>query len=258
MVRVSGKPAKGGSKRNTGAGAVEESHQHEANGEWRPLHEQAYFRIRELLMSGRYAPGVRISLQALSNAAGFTKAPIRDATRRLIAEGALEMRSPRYLQVPIINTANLFELREIRKALEGVAVESAVRKGTNAQREQLEAITAEIETARQADDVIADMEKVRQFHATIYQIAEMPRLQRMLDTIWTITGPYMFLLYPTYVRRGFGTARRKDIIAAFRTADPEGARTALQADIGNAFDYLISLGDRYGRVAPGAPARSGR
>lgn len=217
---------------------------------WQPLHDRAYYRVRELLMSGRYAPGVRISLQELSQDTGFTRAPIRDATRRLIAEGALEMRSPRYLQVPVINTANLLELSEIRKALEGIAVESAVRKSTARQRDELRSIAGEITRARERGDTLGDMQKVRQFHAMIYHIAELPRVERILDSIWTITGPYMFLLYPAYVRQGIGAARRRDILAAFEAGDPEAAKIALQADIGNAFDYLISLGDRHGRVEP--------
>lgn len=218
-------------------------------GPWRPLHESAYERIREALMSGRFPAGERISLRELTQFVGGTRAPVREAIRRLIAEGALEMRSTRFLRIPQLNAANLLELRDLRVALEGLAVESAVRRATARQVAALRALNAGIIAARKRGDVQADMRQVREFHEAIYLIAEMPRVARLLDSLWTITGPYMTLLWPSHVAQGFGVAQRQKIIQAFEARDPTAARAALQSDIASAFAHLVSLADRHGRVS---------
>ena len=97
------------------------------------------------------------------------------------------------------------------------------------------------------------MKQVREFHEAIYLIAEMPRVARLLDTLWTITGPYMTLLWPAHVAQGVGAAQRKKIIQAFEARDPTAERTALQFDIADAFAYLVSLADRHGRVSFKSP-----
>jgi GntR family colanic acid and biofilm gene transcriptional regulator len=218
-------------------------------GAWRPLHEVTYERIRDALMSGRFPAGQRISLRELTQFVGGTRAPVREAIRRLIAEGALEMRSPRFLRIPELNATNLLELRDLRVALEGLAVESAVRRATAEQAAGLRKLNAGIGAARKRGDVEADMRQVREFHEMIYLIAEMPRVARMLDALWTLTGPYMTLLWPDQVAQGFGATQRLKIIQAFDARDPTAARAALQSDIASAFAYLVSLADRHGRVS---------
>ena len=60
--------------------------------ERRTLGDAAYLHLRELLMSGRVAPGERLSLRSLAGALGVSMMPVREAVTRLVADHALEVR----------------------------------------------------------------------------------------------------------------------------------------------------------------------
>jgi hypothetical protein len=51
-----------------------------------------------------------------------------ETIRRLVAEGAFEMRPNRSVRVPLMTRAKVLELRDIRMALEGLAAKQAAKR----------------------------------------------------------------------------------------------------------------------------------
>ncbi len=89
------------------------------------LGEQVYRELRDMLISGRLAPGERTTLRGLSAALGTSQMPVRDALRQLLVDQAIELLPNRVFRVPIMTRTRFVELREIRLRLEGLAVERA-------------------------------------------------------------------------------------------------------------------------------------
>ena len=58
-------------------------------------HEQAYSIIRERIFNGTYVPGYRLVIDGLARELGISPVPIREAIRRLEAEGQEQRRSRR-------------------------------------------------------------------------------------------------------------------------------------------------------------------
>ena len=56
------------------------------------LGERAYARLADLLISGRLAPGEKLSLRAAADVLGVSIMPVREAVSRLVADKALEWR----------------------------------------------------------------------------------------------------------------------------------------------------------------------
>ena len=181
---------------------------------WQPLHEKAYAHIRQALMTGQYRPGRRITLRELADSIGVSAMPVRDAVRRLIAEGAVEVRSTRYVQVPLMTTARLAELRDIRVELETLAVTRAIERLTGDDIKSLRAIAEQIASARQRHDTTTDMRKIREFHYSLYAASDLPYLTRLLDNVWTLTGPYLNLLFPHYTHTNKGLTLRTQLVQA--------------------------------------------
>src|SRR5262245_21693254 len=59
------------------------------------LNDQVYRDLRNLIMSGRLAPGQTITIRTLAGAIGVSPMPVRGALHRLLTEGALELRANR-------------------------------------------------------------------------------------------------------------------------------------------------------------------
>lgn len=89
------------------------------------LADQVYGDLKELLLSGRAAPGERFTLRGLAAAIGTSAMPVREAVSRLVAENALEVLPNRAVRVPLMSRARFTELRLIRVSLEGLAATTA-------------------------------------------------------------------------------------------------------------------------------------
>jgi DNA-binding GntR family transcriptional regulator len=220
------------------------------------MHERAYGLIRQALMSGKYKPGERLTLRQLAKHLQMSEMPIREATRRLITEGAIEVPSTRVVQVPLMTKERLEELRDIRMELESLAVARALVRITDADVANLRRLHADISAARERHDVAADMSNIRAFHYALYALADLPDLTRILDSLWTLTGPYLNLLFPDYVESKAGPEIRVQLIKALEVHNAELARACIRFDIADALNYIIGLADKSGVIR--APRASNR
>ena len=69
------------------------------------LGERAYARLADLLISGRLAPGEKLSLRAAADVLGVSIMPVREAVSRLVADKALEVTPNRAVRVPLLSAA---------------------------------------------------------------------------------------------------------------------------------------------------------
>lgn len=217
------------------------------------LRSRVYDWLREGLTAGRFTPGEKLSFRFIAGTLGVSLTPVREAIRRLVAEGALEMRPSRSVRVPLMTRDKVLELRDIRLAVEGLAAEKAAAVATREQAMQLRRIATELLAARSRGDTSSDRAKIREFHFTLYAIARQPTLLRVIEGLWLQTGPYMNLLYPDFIASPRGPERRLRIIRALQAHDAAAARREIEGDIGDALSYVASLADEDGTIAPARP-----
>ena len=104
--------------------------------------------------------------QRLDAALGEVEDPdLREAVRRLVAEGAFEMRPNRSVRVPLMTRDKILELRDIRLELEGLATEKAAARTTREHATTLRRIAGELMAVRTRGDTVADRQKIREFAA---------------------------------------------------------------------------------------------
>jgi DNA-binding GntR family transcriptional regulator len=218
------------------------------------LRKQVYDSLREDLTSGRFVPGQKLTFRFVANALGVSLTPVREAMRRLVAEGAFEMQPSRSVRVPLMTRSKVLELRDIRMAVEGLAAAKAAALASKETIGELRRIAAEIAAARARGDSMTDRAKLRAFHFALYDGAEQPALLRVIEGLWLQTGPYMNLLYPEYVSSPRGPQARARIIRALRSHDSVAARREIENDIRRALTYVAELADDAGNIAPALPA----
>ena len=214
------------------------------------LRRQVYDSLREALTAGQYVPGQKLTFRSVAATFGVSLTPVREALRRLVAEGAFEMQPQRSVRVPLMTRAKILELRDIRMAVEGLAAGKAAPLASTKQVAHLRRIARDILTARALGDNASDRLKIREFHFTLYGIADQPTLLRLIEGLWLQTGPYMNLLYPDFIGSPRGPETRARIIRAMQTHDAVAARREIENDIRRALSYVADLADASGNIVP--------
>ena len=90
-------------------------------------------KLEQLILSGRYRPGEKLREQLLADALGVSRAPLREAIRKLEGRRLLE-RTPRSgVQVVGLSADKLAQILSTREALEGMAARQAAENMTVAE-----------------------------------------------------------------------------------------------------------------------------
>ncbi|WP_326797181.1 GntR family transcriptional regulator [Streptomyces sp. NBC_01808] len=79
---------------------------------------RAYEWVKEAILLGRYPEGSFLEEKVLSEAAGVSRTPVREALHRLAAEGFLDLLPRRGAQVRRVTVAEMIETYEMRQVLE--------------------------------------------------------------------------------------------------------------------------------------------
>ncbi|HEX6819387.1 MAG TPA: GntR family transcriptional regulator [Ktedonobacterales bacterium] len=90
------------------------------------LSDVAYARLRDWILDGTLAPGEPLRDEALAEALGMSRTPIRDALRRLEEEGLALSTATRRTQVSPVTVKQAREVYPMVATLEGLALQLAL------------------------------------------------------------------------------------------------------------------------------------
>lgn len=90
----------------------------------------AYDHVRQRILSGAYGPGHALMTEALADEIGVSRTPVRDALRKLEADGLVEIQPRLGARVKTFDRQEFREMCELRLALEAQAAGLAAKKRT--------------------------------------------------------------------------------------------------------------------------------
>ena len=186
-------------------------------------------RVRERIQSGALRPGERIREEALAAELGLSRTPVREALRRLEAEGYLAHQPHRGVVVRELDHQAVTELYLMREVLEGTAAAQAARHASDAEVATLAEMLDE--GARAADDSARSAHLNRLFHRALYRGAHNRYLMAMLnglDVSMTLLGRTTLALPG---RGAEAIAEHRAIVERIAAHDPAGAEAAARAHI---------------------------
>ena len=102
----------------------------------------AYARLFEAVQGGSYRPGDRLREAEVAERLSMGRTPVRDALRRLEAEGIVEHRPRLGAVIRSLSQPEVVELYEMRIVLERTAAELAARHAGSAELAELEDLNA--------------------------------------------------------------------------------------------------------------------
>lgn len=144
--------------------------------------DQVYRAIRERITNGTLARGGRVHQEDLAAELGVSRTPVREALRRLAAEGLVEMRTNRGARVADVVEGDMRLAYEARLVIEpGAARLAAERAPAVPIARMRRAVAAQ---RRAVGHVSRSFEANREFHIALVEAAENPFLLQLVERLW--------------------------------------------------------------------------
>jgi DNA-binding GntR family transcriptional regulator len=165
-------------------------------------HERAYRLIRERIESGIYPPGQRLVIDALARDLSISQVPIREAIRRLQAEGWVTYRHNSGPEIANIGVEQWQATMEVLAVLEGYATGLAASRVRKQDTQLLREHLAEMQRAMERFDLLAFSEANRAFHGVVYERCPNPVLVERIFETQAQLDAMRAALFPSVPQRG--------------------------------------------------------
>jgi DNA-binding GntR family transcriptional regulator len=195
-----------------------------------PSHEVTYARLRDMILYGHLAPGAPVTIQGLIGDLGAGMTPVREAIRRLTAEGALLPQGNRRVAVPQLTAALLDQVAFARLTIEPQLAELAAGNLTPGLIDRLQAIDNAVDRAIRSGNIPAYLEANHAFHFALYESSDAAVLVDMARSLWLRFGPSLRVVCARY-GSGVLPDRHSEALAAMRAGDGGAVAAAIRRDI---------------------------
>ena len=204
-----------------------------------PAHEQVYRALRDSVLFGVLAPGEPVTIQGLVERLQAGMTPVREALRRLTAEGALQALGNRRIQVPVLGRAAVEELTVARLAIEPLLARRAAERASERHVSELTRIDGLLDVAISRGDIEGYLRENHAFHEALNGCADAPILQDMTNMLWLRFGPSLRVVCGQLGTRYMQDCH-KDLIRALESQDPEAAAHAISEDVKQGMDMILN------------------
>jgi DNA-binding GntR family transcriptional regulator len=188
----------------------------------RYLREQAFVSLRAAIVSGSLAPGATLVIDDLAATFGLSTMPVREAVKRLVADGLVEELPRRAHRVAALTRRTALDVVEVMEALMVRAYELGAprldREGVGAMRAALDRAAAHA-AARELIEVLA---AIHAMHGIVYAATGNSEFERALSSIGPRFDRVLYLWYTESIVE-VGGSYRHDLVAALERGEPDAA-----------------------------------
>ncbi|HEX2924005.1 MAG TPA: GntR family transcriptional regulator [Chloroflexota bacterium] len=202
----------------------------------RDLSDRVYQVLRTQILSGKLAPGQRLSLDEFAQYFKVSITPVRDALRQLSSDGLVELQPRRGAFVTQPTWSHVEEVYQIREILECAAVEFVIRRGGEALREMEQLVEEIIGTTvgEVHSDYLAYIRLDQRFHQFLIDCVGNKKLSEIYAGLRSHTLVTL-ALYSSADQRATDTlSEHEAILDALRRGDVVAAQSALRTHLRNA------------------------
>jgi DNA-binding GntR family transcriptional regulator len=216
--------------------------------------------VRRAVLSGALPPGRSFSTAELSAQLGVSHIPVREALRRLDAQGLVVLRPGRKAMISALNREELRAIFRLRQLIEpDLAARSVSMLGHVDLKHADTLLGAYIHGA---DDIDELWESHHELHLALLRPAASEWDLRILSQLWHASDRYTRVVFDPYgVSASDRTAREnahRALLAAARSGSPAEIRRAVTEHLSDneaaCLEGIAALGVRPASPAPGAVA----
>jgi len=191
------------------------------------LADRAYAELRDRLVTLQIQPGSPIDEDLLGDELGMGRTPVREAIKRLALENLVSVFPRRGTFASEINITDLAHISDVRTQLEGHAAYRAAERITDQQRDELDALLAELRESEGSEDVEALMELDTRVHRFIYGCAGNPYMEATLARYFNLSLRIWYLVLDRLPHLAARVHEHDDVLHAIAAGDAGRAREIL-------------------------------
>jgi DNA-binding GntR family transcriptional regulator len=188
------------------------------------LADRAYAELRDRIVTLAIPPGAPINEDTLGRELEMGRTPVREAIKRLTLEHLVAVFPRRGTFASEINITDLADISDVRVQLEGHAAYRAAQRLSPAQREQLDALIAEIDSPTGGSDPAALMRLDAEVHRFIYACAANDYLRDTLERYLNLSMRIWYLVLDRLPHLFDRVHEHRELLEAIRDGDADHAR----------------------------------
>ena len=201
--------------------------------------------IRERILSGEFEEGDQIRQELIAEEYGVSRMPVREALRRLEAEGLVVFHTHKGATVTKPSLAEISEMFDLRTLLETDALKHAIPAMTADHIRYSEKILEDLEKAYQDDDVQSWGALNTEFHLSLYDAAGRGLTKQFIQKVNYQTDRYVRLELILSGSVSVAEQEHRELIEFCKKGDVEAAVNLLEQHIQGAKKKLLAAVDEY-------------
>lgn len=194
--------------------------------------------LRSAILLGQLKSNQPLRQDQIAEQFGVSKIPVREAMVQLRAEGLIVFAPNRGFVVSELSPAEAEEIFMMRMALEAKALERAIPK---LRPGDLIRAASVLDISEIEGDRSQWGELNWEFHSTLYQAAEWPRLLSTIQVLHNNVSRYLLIYLGGLSARNASQAEHRKILQACQKKDVARAVKILQQHLSRAADHLVAF-----------------
>ncbi|MGD9942805.1 MAG: GntR family transcriptional regulator [Burkholderiaceae bacterium] len=219
----------------------------------RALPQEIVDRLRAEIVSGRWAPGERLTEQSMALHFGVSRTPLREAFKVVAAEGLLELLPNRGAVIAEPTLTEAHNKMRVLGALEALAAELACEAATDEQIAELERLHAKVLDAHRRGQAQRYFELNDEFHLALVRAAHNQTLSDLHAIAFRHVKQARLITEFRDTLHDTSIVEHGEIMQALRKRDPKAAQRAIESHMATIRESLIGI-----KAATPRPARTAR
>jgi GntR family transcriptional regulator, rspAB operon transcriptional repressor len=207
----------------------------------RPMRDQIYPIIRDLILTGAIKPGDAIDEKSIALQLNISRTPVREAVKKLSDEHLVDVVAQSGTRAAKVDAQEIEQAYLIRRSLEMEIAFHAAPRMTDAHIEALHDNYASHERAIEQKKFVKALEIDDDFHRIIATIAELPRLWHMIEISKAHLDRCRHMLLPRAGEAAITLEQHRSIIRALNAKNPDAAREAIREHLDTSYNKIAIL-----------------
>ncbi len=213
--------------------------------------EAVYQRMRDLLLTGVFAPGQWIRERDLTETLGVSRTPVREALRLLERDRLVIAESRKGFRIPIPSVKEITDFYELRTELEGFAAARAARQVSHAELADLRQLISDAQTALSQENRAELIALNNRFHDVVAKASGNQALADMLGKLRTNVNLFRVLSWSSRRERPATTlSQHRLILEAIEQRNEAKARTRAKDHIMDSLPLTLAGLEQKGTPVP--------
>lgn len=204
----------------------------------RTLHDELVDRVRELIVEGDLAPGIKVPEKALCERFGVSRTPLREALKVLASEGLVDLLPNRGAQVSKLTIEALEEAFPVMGALEALSGELACANITDTETAAVRSLHDEMVGHYKKGDLAPYFAANQAIHEAILDAARNPTLVTLHRGLAGRVRRARYMANMSADRWKQAVEEHENILKALEARDGRKLGKLLRAHLANKFETV--------------------